>query len=127
MPLLLHIAHRAIWEASVPGGYYRPPSLDREGFIHCSTIEQTVDTANQFYAGQRDLVLLCIDPARTEAAVRYEAPACAGDRRADSLFPHIYGPLNVSAVLETVEFTPRSDGSFELPPAVSRLATIAGH
>lgn len=126
MPLILHITRRDIWEASTPSGYYRPPSVDTEGFIHCSTIGQTVDTANQFYAGQRDLVLLCIDPDKTEAEVRYEAPACAGDERANSLFPHIYGPLNVSAVLETVEFAPRSDGRFELPAAIAQVATLAG-
>lgn len=126
MPLILHITQRDIWEASIPGGYYRPSSLDSQGFIHCSTLEQTVDTANRFYAGQRDLVLLCIDPDKTEADVKYEAPACAGDRRADSRFPHIYGPLNVSAVLETVELAPRSDGSFELPAAISRVARVAG-
>ncbi|HEV2268469.1 MAG TPA: DUF952 domain-containing protein [Steroidobacteraceae bacterium] len=127
MPLILHITQRAVWEASIPGGYYRPSSLDSQGFIHCSTTEQTVATANQFYAGQRDLVLLCIDPDKTEAEVKYEAPACVGDQRADSLFPHIYGPLNVSAVLETVAFTPRSDGSFELPAAISRVAGVTGH
>lgn len=126
MPLILHITRRNAWEAAGPSGYYRPPSLDSEGFIHCSTVEQTVATANQFYAGQRDLILLCIDPDRTEAAVRYEPPACAGDERADSLFPHIYGPLNMSAVLETVEFAPRSDGRFELPAAILRVTAMRG-
>lgn len=127
MPLILHITPRNVWETSTPSGYYRPASLDSEGFIHCSTIEQTADTANQFYAGQRDLILLCIDPDRTEAEVRYEAPACAGDERADSLFPHIYGPLNVSAVLRTVELAPRPDGRFELPGAIAQIATLADH
>lgn len=126
MPLVLHITRRSVWEASIPRGYYRPPSLDSDGFIHCSTIAQTVDTANQFYAGQPDLILLCIDPDKAEAEVKYEAPACAADQRADSLFPHVYGPLNVSAVLETVEFAPCSDGRFELPAAIARVAAIAG-
>lgn len=125
MPLILHIAQREVWEAATPTGYYRPVSLAWDGFIHCSTIEQTVTTANQFYAGQPGLILLCIDPSKTEAAVKYEPPACAGDQRAESLFPHVYGPLNVSAVVGVVEFAPRSDGSFELPAAVSRMAGIA--
>src|SRR5579863_10347754 len=125
MPLILHITRRDVWEASIRSGYYRPSSLDSQGFIHCSTREQTVDTANRFYAGQRDLVLLCIDQDKTEAEVRYEAPACAGDQRADSLFPHIYGPLNVSAVLETVELAPLPDGGFELPAAIAHLARLA--
>lgn len=120
MRIVLHIAHRDLWEASAPGGYYRPLSLDSDGFIHCSTIEQTVETANQFFTGQEGLVLLCIDTGKVEAEVKYEAPACSGDQRA-SMFPHIYGPLNASAVVQVVEFPPRADGNFELPPEVSQL------
>ena len=117
MRIVLHIAHRDIWEASSSGGYYRPLSLDSDGFIHCSTPEQTVDTANQFYLGQEGLILLCIDTSKVEAEVRYEGPAGVGDPRAAALFPHIYGPLNVSAVIKVVELVPLPDGNFELPPA----------
>ena len=74
-----------------------------------------METANQFYAGQKDLVLLCIDTKKTEAEVKYEAPACADDQRMESLFPHIYGPLNVSAVVRVVDFVPGADGKFKLP------------
>jgi uncharacterized protein (DUF952 family) len=61
MSIILHIAPLSVWESAASSGYYKPPSLDSDGFIHCSTIEQTVETANQFYANQQDLVLLCID------------------------------------------------------------------
>jgi uncharacterized protein (DUF952 family) len=122
MRIVLHIAHRDIWEASSPGGYYRPLSLDSDGFIHCSTLEQTVETANQFYFAQEGLILLCVDTSKLEAEVKYEAPAAVGDQRAASLFPHIYGPLNVSAVTQVVEFAPRADGTFELPPAVVAIS-----
>lgn len=118
MERILHIAHRDDWEASASCGYYKPASLESDGFIHCSTVGQTVETANQFYAHQQGLVLLCIDPDRTEAEVKYEAPACAGDQRASSLFPHIYGPLNVSAVVQVVEFVPGADGKFVLPAEI---------
>lgn len=121
MSIILHIAQREAWEAAASGGYYRPPSLDSEGFVHCSTPEQTVKTANQFYAGQRNLVLLCIDEKKTEAEVRYEGPACAHDQRALSLFPHLYGPLNVSAVVRAVEFRPNAAGRFELPAEISQM------
>ncbi len=111
----MHIAHRSSWESAASDGYYKPSSLDSDGFIHCSTIAQTVETANQFYAGQKDLVLLCIDTKKTEAEVKYEAPACADDQRMVSLFPHIYGPLNVSAVVQVMDFAPGADGKFKLP------------
>ena len=113
--MILHITPREAWETSVPGGYYKPSSLDSEGFIHCSTVEQTVDTANQFYPNQQGLVLLCIDENKLESKVKFEGPACANDQRTSLLFPHIYGPLNVSAVVRVVKFTPNADGKFELP------------
>lgn len=119
MRIVLHIAHRDMWEAAGPDGHYRPLSLDSAGFIHCSTIEQTVETANQFFTGQEGLVLLCIDTSKLTAEVRYEAPACGGDER-PSLFPHIYGALNASAVVEVLEFPPRADGTFQLPREIAR-------
>jgi uncharacterized protein (DUF952 family) len=104
MSIILHIAHHNDWKAWASSGYYKPSSLDLDGFIHCSTIEQTVETANQYFANQQDLVLLCIDKDKLKADVRYEAPAGVHDQRAGSLFPHIYGLLNVSAVVRVVEF-----------------------
>jgi uncharacterized protein (DUF952 family) len=118
MSIIFHIARRAVWEAAVSGGYYMPPSLISDGFIHCSTIEQTTDTADQYYAGQLDLVLLCIDTDKVEVRIKYEAPACLNDQRAGSLFPHIYGPLEVSAVVRAVEFAPGPDGKFKLPAGI---------
>jgi uncharacterized protein (DUF952 family) len=112
---ILHIADRDAWEACASSGYYKPSSLDSEGFIHCSTAEQTVETANRYFHGRRDLVLLCIDESKTEAKVKFEAPAGVNDRRAGSLFPHIYGPLNVSAVIRVVELAPNASGEFALP------------
>lgn len=121
MSIILHIAPRNDWEASASSGYYKPSSLDSDGFIHCSTMEQTVETANQFYANQQDLVILCIDGNMSEAEVKYETPACVNDQRAGSLFPHIYGPLNVSAVVRVVGFFPNAYGKFELPAEISQL------
>jgi uncharacterized protein (DUF952 family) len=61
------------------------------------------------------LVLLCIDENKLESKVKYEGPACANDQRTSSLFPHIFGPLNVSAVVQVVEFVPNAEGKFVLP------------
>jgi len=112
---ILHITQRTDWEAAASSGYYAPASLEAEGFIHCSTFEQTAETANRFFPNQQGLVLLCIDTAKTDAKVKYEGPAGVQDPRAESLFPHIYGPLNLSAVVRVAEFAPSKHGRFELP------------
>ncbi len=123
IPVIYHIAHRDEWEAARRKGEYRAPSLEREGFIHCSTAEQVAPVANAFYRGQRDLVLLMIDPARLDAEIRWEAPAPVG---ADALpqgvprrFPHVYGPINLDAVATVFEFEPDAEGRFAWPPRSS--------
>jgi uncharacterized protein (DUF952 family) len=118
MNIILHITTRKDWERNVQCGYYKPQSLTSDGFIHCSTITQTADTANRFFPNQKDLVLLFIDENKTEPEVRYEGPACEGDQRTDLLFPHIYGPLNMSAVVRIVDFIPKEDGTFDLPQGI---------
>lgn len=109
--MILHITHRPDWEAAQATGEYRADSLAAEGFIHCSTVEQVLGPANEFYRSQDDLVLLVIDPARLAAELVYEDSYQTG-----TAFPHIYGPLNLDAVTDVVPFPPRPDGTFELPP-----------
>jgi len=115
----MHILSRSEWDLARRSGDYRPPSLEAEGFIHCSTIEQIIDTANIFYRGRRDLLVLRIDESKLISPLRFEAPAAAGDARPAARFPHIYGPLNLAAVIEATEFPCGADGSFHLPIAIS--------
>lgn len=109
---ILHITTRTVWDAAQHAGEYCAASLDTEGFIHCSTPQQVLGPANAFYRGQHDLVLLVIDPAKLQADLRYEA--------ADAdLFPHLYGALNLDAVIDVLPFPPREDGMFALPPSLA--------
>ena len=111
--LILHICSAADWLAS-RDGHYRCPSLEREGFIHCSTPEQVIEVASHLFRGRRGLVLLVIDADRVTAEVRRE------DGGNGKFYPHIYGPLNVSAVAEVVAFEPNPDGGFTLPDRTHR-------
>lgn len=109
--MILHITSQAAWQQARNEGSYRGDTLESEGFIHCSTPEQLTGSANTFFYGRTDLVLLCIEPGRVVSEIRYEHPA-SGDER---LFPHIYGPLNLDAVIQVLAFPPEPDGSFSLP------------
>lgn len=116
--MILHIATVADWDAARTAGSYRPASIEHEGFIHCSTAAQVIGTADRYFRGRDDLVLLYIDETRVAGELRYEPPAVisgAADQRADELFPHLYGPLALEAVVRVVRFPCRSDGSFALP------------
>jgi uncharacterized protein (DUF952 family) len=112
--MILHIVKRSEWEDAVERGHYAPESLRVEGFIHCSTPSQVIDTANRFYRGQGDLIVLCIDEARLIAELKYEAPIVPHEESAGELFPHLYGELNVYAVVRVVELRCEADGSFRL-------------
>ena len=105
---MLHITTRRA-EAQAEGRY-AAPSLDSQGFIHCSAPAQVLGVANFLYAGQPDLVLLVIDPARLSAELRWEEY-----EPGSPYFPHLYGPLNLDAVIRVLPFPPAADGTFQLP------------
>ncbi|MFJ3666337.1 DUF952 domain-containing protein [Streptomyces sp. NPDC090106] len=96
---ILHLTERAHWDAARAKGRYeistRGRTLQEEGFIHCSTRAQLPGTASAFFAGLTDLVVLVIDPALLDVPLRYEAARPGGEE-----FPHVYGPLPVTAVVD---------------------------
>ena len=110
MATIFHITKRGEWESAEPAGIYWTPTLASEGFIHCSRSEQVIRTANRLFRGQAGLVLLEIDTRRVSAEIRYEN--CEGGQEA---FPHIYGALNLDAVVRVLAFEPGEDGSFAPP------------
>ena len=113
-------ARRDVPEASPGGsGVYRAESLSGQGFIHFSSLHQLLDVADRFYRGLRGLVILEVDPARLRAELKFEPPdhpAAAGTAPVtDQLFPHLYGPLNLDAVVAVYDFEPNAGGDFSLP------------
>ncbi len=115
--MIYHITTKADWEKAQRSGMYHADSLDTQGFIHASRQGQITRVADAFYAGQRDLILLCIDPTRLVAELRDEPPdvTIPAEHYEGELFPHIYGELNTDAVLKTLDFPPNADGTFHLP------------
>ena len=119
MSLIYHITPRTDWEAAIESGDYRPASLESEGFIHCSTDQQAAPVANAFYSGQTGLVLLVIQPERLSAKLQWDPPAHPAPEKAPAAlrgeFPHIYGVLNLDAVVDVWDFAPNADGIFAFP------------
>ena len=104
---LFHVALVSEWEAARAVGRYerstRGRSLDEVGFVHLSTADQWPGVLERFYSGAGELVLLEVDPARLESPLRWESVGPEGGE----LFPHLYGPLPVSAVVGVRALDPR--------------------
>ena len=116
--MIYHITSRSAWSEARQSGEYRTESLESEGFIHCSTGSQVLPVVEKFYMGQRGLLLLMVDPALLASDLKWEPPSggapLPGVPEGD-LFPHIYGPLNLDAVVKAVDLESNPDGKYDLP------------
>ena len=123
MPIIYHIATADDWHRAVKDGEYTTSTIGRtlaeEGFLHASTASQVSRVANTYYRDvPGDLVLLVIDTALLASPLRYDdVPGH------DQPFPHIYGPLNTGAVIETVPVTPGPDGTYAIEPQAAGRAS----
>jgi len=89
---IVHIATPAEWAEAQRTGTIAPPSLAREGFVHCSTREQLPGTLDLVFRGAGPVVVLVLDPAAL-IDVRWECEPEA--------VPHVYGAIPLSAVTAT--------------------------
>jgi uncharacterized protein (DUF952 family) len=101
------------WRAAEAAGGYAGSADDRrDGFLHFSTAAQVRESAAKHRRGEPDLWLVEADAARLGAALRWE-PAAGGRR--PGLFPHLHGPLPLSAVLSATRLPLRDDGMHDFP------------
>lgn len=112
---ILHIALPDEWRAARAAGEYRISTrgrtLDQVGFVHCSYPTQLVAVANRFYADLTELVILHIEPDLLDAELKRE-PATDAD---DELYPHVYGPIPLAAVIAETWWDRGDDGLWHNP------------
>jgi uncharacterized protein (DUF952 family) len=93
MTLIFKICPAPLWrEAEAAGRFDGAPVDLADGFIHFSTAAQAPETAAKHFSGQDNLLLVAVDASALGEALRYEPS------RGGALFPHLYGPLPLSAV-----------------------------
>ena len=110
---IYHMCRRSEWEAAQASGVYAGSSQDAaDGFIHFSTAAQVALSAARHRAGQRDLVLLTVDAEALGGALRWEPS------REGALFPHLYGPLPLTAVLAVDDLPLGDDGRHVFAPDI---------
>ena len=104
------ICDRELWQEAARHGVFRGAPVDAaDGFIHFSAANQVAETAARHFAGGTDLVLVAVDAARLGPALKWEPS------RGGALFPHLYGPLPLDAVLWTEPLPLGSDGLHVFP------------
>jgi uncharacterized protein (DUF952 family) len=94
---IFHIATAADWAAAQRTGAYststRGVTLEEERFIHAARREQVQPVWKRYYADAGEpLVLLTIE---TDKLI----PRWQEDPVGDDTYPHVYGPINTSAVI----------------------------
>lgn len=110
--MIYHAATPQEWAQAQDSGDFRWSTRDRtledEGFIHCSRWEQLPGVLERFYAAAGPLVLLTVDETRLTSPWRDDeiAPGV--------FFPHVYGPIDLAAVVEVRQLAPEPDGSYRL-------------
>lgn len=107
--LLFHITTREQWKANQNESNYKPESFEDKGFIPCSSGSQLEDTANRLFSDKDQILLLVIDVSTLGENIKYEQDEETGQR-----YPHIYGPLNTSAVIDKIDIKAEKDGSFDI-------------
>lgn len=113
MTLIYKISSAAAWREAEQAGIFTGAPVDlTDGYIHFSTAAQVGETAARHFAGQADLVLAAIDADALGAALRYEPS------RGGALFPHLYGPLPLTAVRWVKPMPLGADGMHVLPERV---------
>lgn len=92
--VIYKICPRSLWQEAERAGRFVGAPVDlADGYIHFSSAAQVRETAAKHFAGQGDLVLVAVDAARLAPNLKWEVS------RGGALFPHLYTPLDLSAVL----------------------------
>lgn len=92
---IYHIVLPQVWETAQHQTIYAAESLATEGFIHCSYDEQLDGVLERYYSGVPEVVVLKIEIEKLTSKLVSE-PSTGGE-----IYPHIYGPINLDAVVET--------------------------
>jgi uncharacterized protein (DUF952 family) len=94
---IYHIVTPEVWEKFKTEDLYEAESLQSEGFIHCSFADQLEGVLERYYSGAEKVFILEIEPEKLTSKLVNE-PSTNNE-----IYPHIYGRINKSAIIEVSE------------------------
>ncbi|MDX6207981.1 MAG: hypothetical protein QOF82_1392 [Frankiales bacterium] len=111
--MIFHVSSPEDWQAAQQTGDYRNSTrgrtLEDEGFIHCSRLDQVAGVLAAYYTGAGPLLLLSIEPSLLSSPWREDEVAPG------VFYPHVYGPLDLPAVVAATPLAVAEDGSYIVP------------
>lgn len=110
MSLIYKIAPKSLWQEAEDKGFFDGAPVDHaDGYIHFSTATQARETAAKHFDGQDDLLLIAVDDAVFDDALKWEPS------RGGALFPHLYAPLKMASVVWVKPLPLGEDGTHIFP------------
>lgn len=111
--LIYKIEDAATWIAAQAADIYYGSALDRaDGFIHLSSAEQVRETAAKWFTGRQGLVLAHIKVDALGDNLKWEVS------RGGALFPHLYGPLYMTALHDVEDLPVDENGLHMFGPTI---------
>lgn len=105
--IIYHIARIEEWDKCKLLDYYIPSNFHKDKFIHCSTKVQVERIANTLFKSLPEIYLLAISAEKEEEYLKYENLEGNSEQ-----FPHIYGKLKKSSILEVTKVFRNSEMKF---------------
>lgn len=106
--IIIHVCTKIDLEKVKESGKYYSGNLISNGYIHCSEVNTILRVANSKWIGRKDLILLFINKNKVKSEIKFELDINSG-----VLYPHIYGLLNLDAIVLVKDFLPKNDGLFD--------------
>lgn len=110
--IIIHTVLEEFWNNCSGKEFYGDSSMD-DGFIHCSTFDTVLDVANSHFRNCGQVLLVCIDTDEVISEIKWEDLKNCGIK-----FPHIYGLLNMTAIVDTLKIDKDNSGNFYLPDEI---------
>jgi len=107
MAYIYHLISPKEWEKALNSDSYKPADFQKEGFIHFSSEEQVIPSANKHYKDHDSLVLLVVSEKRVKKQLKWEKS------RNDELFPHLYSKLSLEWIETSYMLSRNPKGEWE--------------
>ena len=114
--MIVHCMKRSLWESEKQKESWGLEDLEKYGFIHCCTVNYLWRVLPNFDEEKEDLVLICIDEEKLNSEVRYEDDGNYGRN-----YPHVYGLINTSAVVDVLDYLKDENGHYRKNPEFEEI------